>query len=121
MVAMGFFILIKMNVPLPSPLPPKKKKKNIKKKTPKKPEYTQVYITMNYNLCISLLTWLWTFKCRSKMKRKNIVLFTNCVCVRGTHIGYTCTSAYPVVYLKLHVPYAMLCMHLYLCWLVENL
>lgn len=56
MVAMGFFILIKMNVPLPSPLPPKKKKKNIKKKTPKKPEYTQVYITMNSNPCISLLT-----------------------------------------------------------------
>lgn len=55
------------------------------------------------------------------MKRKNIVLFTNCVCVRGTHIGCTCASAYPVVYLKLHVPYAMLCMHLYLCWLVENL
>lgn len=46
------------------------------------------------------------------MKRKNIVLFTNCVCVIGTHIGCTCASAYPVVYLKLHVAYAMLCMHL---------
>lgn len=114
MVAMGFLCSSKWMNSAP---PPKKKEKNILKN----PEYTQVYITMNYNLCISLLTWRWTFKCRSKMKRKNIVLFTNCVCVRGTHIGCTCASAYPVVYLKLHVPYAMLCMHLYLCWLVENL
>lgn len=42
-----------------------------------------------------------------KNEKKKYCLFTNCVCVRGTHIGCTWASAYPVVYLKLHVPYAM--------------
>lgn len=48
-------------------------------------------------------------------KKKFCFIYKVCMCQRYTYRMYTCTcaSAYPVVYLKLHVPYAMLCMHLY--------
>lgn len=108
MVAMGFLCSSKWMYPV---LPRPKKKEG--KKHFKKPEYTQVYITMNYNLCISLLTWLWTFKCRSKMRRKNIVLFTKCVCVRGTHIG--CTHVHLRLPTRLSILNYMYHMQCYAC------
>lgn len=113
MVAMGFLCSSKWMYPVlpPPPAPPKKKEK----KHFKKPEYTQVYITMNFNLCISLLTWLWTFKCRSKMKIKNIVLFTKCVCVRGTHTCIGCTHVHVRLPTRLSILNYMYHMQCYAC------